>query len=138
MLEATVGAVDQARRTLNLITTSFALGGIVVAFVLVGVDLGEPSSPDLADGAALTAGVFGALGLVIALVWAARSGERRANPQRLMTAYVIRVAIAELGLLMGILGLVMTGAALPIFIGLGFFLASLVFLRVGLGRVSED
>jgi hypothetical protein len=128
--------VEQAKRTLNLISGSFAGAAIVAVAALAAVDLGEPTSPDLAGGATLTATVFGALGLVGALVWSARAGERRSTPNRLMVAFVVRVAIAELGLLMGILGLVMTGAMLPSYVGLGFFLGSLALLATGLRRVG--
>ncbi len=128
--------MEQAKRTLNLIVGSFAIGAIALVVILSTVDFGNAASPDLANGATLTAGVFGAVGLLVSLLWVSRSGERSRTPNQLLSGFVIRVAIAELGLLMGILGLVMTGSMTASYVGLGFFLASLLFLGAGLRRIA--
>lgn len=128
--------MDQAKRTLTIIAGSFAGAGISIVLVLSALDLGDPASPDLAEGAALAAAVFGAIGLVAALIWASRSGEGRPSPNSVTVGFIIRVALAELGLLIGILGLFMTGSVTPSYIGLGFFLASLLALSAGLRRVD--
>ncbi len=128
--------MEQAKRTLNLIVGSFAIGAVVLVVILAAVEFGDPASPDLADGATLTAGLFGAAGLLVSLVWLSRSGERSRTPNQLLSGFVIRVAIAELGLMMGILGLVMTGSMTASYVGLGFFLASLLLLGVGLRRIA--
>ena len=130
--------MEAAKRTLTMITASFAIAGVIGVRVLTSLDLGDPAEADLAGGATLAAAVFGAIGLVVALVWTARAGDRSPEPQRLLVAFVIRVAIAELGVLLGILGLVMTGSAAPPYVGLGLFLASLFVLYLGLRRVAEN
>lgn len=128
--------MDQAKRTLNMIVASFAGAGIIAVLALSVVDFGDPAEPDLAQGAALAATVFGAIGLLVALVWWQRIGERRMEPNRLMIGVVVRVAIAELGLLLGILGLVMTGSATAPYVGLGFFLLALAAMYAGLRRIE--
>lgn len=130
--------MESAKRTLTMILTSFAITGIVAVVVLTGLDLGEPAEPDLASGAILAAAIFGGIGLLVALVWTARSGDRSPDPQQLLAGFVIRVAIAELGGLMGILGLVMTGDTTAPYVGLAFFLVSLLVLYLGLRRVTEN
>lgn len=130
--------MESAKRTLTMITTSFAIAGVIGVLVLTSLDLSDPVEPDLAGGATLAAAIFGAIGLVVALVWTARTGDRSPDPQRLLIGFVIRVAIAELGVLIGILGLVMTGNATAPYLGLGFFLASLFVLYLGLRRISEN
>jgi len=130
--------VEQAKRTLNLIIISFAIAGIVGAIVLTSVEISEPPNPDLTDGAVRAAAAFGAVGLLVALVWVARSGERNVTPNRLLMGFVVRVAIAELGLLMGLLGLFSTGSTTAVYVGLVFFLVSLALLAVGLRRISEE
>ena len=130
--------MENLKRTLSLITASFAAAGVAIVVVLASVDLGEAESPDLANGGALTAAVFGAIGLLVALQWWSRSGETSPTPASLQTGYVIRIAIAELGLLMGILALVMTGSIVPSLIGLSFFLASLLLLALGLRRATSE
>ena len=129
--------MQNLKRTLNTIAASFAGGSIVLVAVLSAVDLGEAENPDLADGAALAVAIFGTIGLLIALQWWSRSGETTGSPSSLQIGFVVRVAIAEMGLLIGILAQVMTGSATPSLIGLGFFLVSLLLLTLGLRRISE-
>lgn len=105
--------------------------------VLASLDLGEPASPELAGGAALAASVFGSVGVLLALFWFLGSGDKPATGTNLMLAFVGRVAVAELGVLIGILGLLMTGSAVAMLLGLGLFLAALALLSLGLRRVAE-
>ena len=109
----------------------------MVVVVMSAIDLGEAESPDLADGAALAAAVFGVVGLLIALQWWSKSGEIQRSPASVQFGFIVRVAIAELGLLLGILALVMTGSTTPAYIGLGLFLLSLLVKTLGLRRISE-
>jgi hypothetical protein len=51
--------------------------------------------------------------------------------------FVIRTAIAELGLLLGVLALVMSGSTTPMAIGLGLFLITLLFLVLALDRAVD-
>lgn len=133
----TVLAMDNVKRTLNLVAGSFAAGAIIVVVVMAAIDLGEPESPDLADGAALAATIFGVVGLLVALQWWSRAGETERAPAAVQIGFIVRVAIAELGLLLGIMALVMTGSMTPAYIGLALFLLSLLVMRTGLGRISE-
>mgnify|MGYP000255322204 CR=1 FL=1 len=55
----------------------------------------------------------------------------------MMNGFIIRVAIAELGLLLGIVGLFMTGSLLPALVGLGLFLPALFLLYLGMNRTVE-
>lgn len=128
--------MEQAKRTLNLIVGSFAVGAVVLVVILSAIEVGNAASPELANGATLAAGVFGAVGLLFALLWVSRSGERSRTPNQLLSGFVVRVAVAELGLMMGILGLVMTGSMTAAYVGLGFFLTSLLFLGAGLRRIA--
>ncbi len=128
--------MEQAKRSLHLITRSFAIAGIAMVVVLSIVDFADPAEPDLASGAVLAAASFGVGGLLVALHWWSRSGETPRPPTNLMLSFVVRVAVAELGLLIGIIGLIMTGSTTAPFVGLGLFLASLLFLDLGLRRIS--
>ena len=130
--------MESAKRTLTMIVVSFAVAAVIAVVVLTSLDFGDPAEPDLANGATLAAAIFGAIGLVLALLWTARSGDRSPAPQQLLAGFVIRVAIAEIGVLLGILGLVMTGSATAPYVGLGLFLVSLLVLYLGLRRVTED
>ncbi len=129
--------IDAVRSTLRLTAASFAIGAIVVVVVFSSLDLGDAERPDLADGAALAAAILGAIGLLIALQWWSRAGEQPRTPASLQTGFIIRVAVAELGLLLGIVGLYMTGSASAALIGLGFFLISLLLLMMGANRVVD-
>ena len=128
--------MQQSKRSLNLLAGSFALAGIVIVAVLSSIDLGEAQNPDLADGANLAAGVFGAIGLIVALFWLSRFDESQYTADRLTIGFIVRVAIAELGLLMGIVGLFMTGSTTASYIGLAFFLPSILALAAVLRRAS--
>jgi peptidoglycan/LPS O-acetylase OafA/YrhL len=128
--------MDPIKRTLNLVTGAFALAAVVAVAVLTGLDLGTPERPDLEDGAVLATAVLGGIGLLIALVWTARSGERHADPNRLMLGYVTRLAITEVGALLGILGLFLTGSTAAPYLGLALFLLSLAVLAAGLRRIG--
>ena len=119
---------EAAKRTLGLVAGSFSLAAVLAVVVLSSVDIGEPQNPDLAGGAYLTAAIFGAIGLVVALFWLSRFDERQYTADKLTIGFIVRVAIAELGLLMGIVGLFMTGSRTASYIGLGFFLAAMLSL----------
>ena len=124
-------------RTLRTIAVGFAFGPIVVAVIVALLDLGEPESPDLADGATAAVIVLGVVGLVIALQWWSRAGDAGRTPGAVQIGFIVRLAIAELGLLLGILAVFMTGALAPMFVGLGFFLASLLFMVLSLRRIED-
>ncbi len=128
--------MDPVKRTLNLVTGAFALAVIVAVIVLTGVDIGTPERPDLVDGAVLATSVLGGIGLLVALVWTARSGERNTDPNRLMLSYITRLAITEVGVLLGIVGLFLTGSTAAPYVGLALFLLSLVVLAAGLRRIG--
>jgi len=129
--------VQDVKRTLNLIAGSFAIAGIAIAAVLSAIDLGEPTSPDLADGGALASAIFGAIGFLIALQWWSRAGEISRTAARVQMGFIVRVAVAETGALLGILTLMMTGSNTALLIGLALFLVSLLLLTLGLSRISE-
>lgn len=125
------------KRMLRLVTGSFAAAAVVVVIVLAGIDRSEPPSPDLADGAILAVAVVGFIGLVAAALWYSRAGEHPKPPARVQTGFIIRIAIAELGLLLGVLAIFLTGAVVPAMIGLGLFLVALLLLYLGLNRVPD-
>ncbi len=128
--------MDPVKRTLNVITAGFAATAVVAVVVLTSLDLGAPERPDLVDGAVLATSVLGGLGLLVALVWTARSGERNTDPNRLMLSYITRLAITELGVLLGIVGLFLTGSTTAPYVGLALFLVSLAVLAAGLRRIG--
>jgi hypothetical protein len=132
----TVPPVDETKRNLDLIVKSFAIAGTATVLVLSFIDFGETASPNLADGAALAAAATGSIGLLLALHWWSRAGESPRTDTNLMLHFIARVAVAELGVLMGILGLIMTGSVAASYVGLGLFLASLLFLSLGLRRID--
>jgi drug/metabolite transporter (DMT)-like permease len=129
--------LDTVKRTLKIVAASFAAGAVAIFVVVSSVDLGEPDSPDLADGGALAAAVFGVAGLLIALQWWSSAREQAQSPAKLQMGFVIRTAIAELGLLLGVLALVMSGSTTPMAIGLGLFLITLLFLVLALDRAVD-
>ena len=130
--------MENLKRSLNLIAGSFAMGAVALVGVLSAVDLGDAESPDLADAGALTAAFFGVIGLLVALQYWSRSGERTtATSANVQIGFIVRVAIAEMGLLIGILAQVMTGSKLPPLLGLALFLVSLLLLVLGLRRITE-
>lgn len=124
-------------RRLRLLAASFAGAATVFVVVFALVDLDEPQSPDLADGAALAAAVFGVVGLLVALQWWSRAGEQSRTPANVQLGFIVRVAIAELGLLIGVMAVFLTGSLAAALIGLGLFLVSLLLLVAALGRLPE-
>lgn len=129
--------MDTAKNKLRTVAGAFAVGAIAIVVVLWLVDLGEPESPDLADAAALTAAIFGAAGLLMALRWWSTAGERAVDPGRLQIGFIVRMAVAETGLLLGVLGFTMTGSMTAPIVGGALFLVALLLLVAGLGRVAE-
>ena len=129
--------METIKRSLRVLTAAFAVGPTILILVLALIDLGEPQSPEMADGATLAVGVFGAVGVLTALIWYSRAGEQPRSPVRVRMGFIIRLAIAELGLLLGVIAVFTTGALLPGVIGLGLFLLALLFLYLGLNQVYE-
>lgn len=129
--------MEAVKKTLRVVTAGFAIGPIVLVIVVALMDLGEPENPDLADGATLAVGVIGLIGLLIAALWYSGAGDRPRQPAAVQYGFIIRVAIAELGLLLGIVGRFMTGSLLPVLLGLALFLPSLLLLYLGVNRMVE-
>lgn len=130
--------MEAAKSKLRTVAGAFAFSAIAIVVVLSLIDLGEPENPDLADAAALTAAIFGAAGLLMALRWWSTAGERTVGPDRLQVGFIVRVAIAETGLLLGVLGFTMTGSMTAPIIGGTLFLVALLLLVAGLRRVAEN
>jgi hypothetical protein len=116
------------KRSLRVLTAAFAVGSVILVAVLALIEIPAADSPDLADGAALAIAAVGSLGVAIALFWWSRLGERAITPQKIQMGFVVRMAIAELGLLLCILAVFMTKALPPALVGLGLFLVALLVL----------
>lgn len=125
------------KRMLRLVTASFAAAAVAIVIVLAGIDRSEAPSPDLADGAVLAVAVVGLIGLVVAALWYSQAGGRPLPPARVQTGFIIRIAIAEFGLLLGVLAIFLTGALVPAMIGLGLFLVALLLLYLGLNQIPD-
>jgi purine-cytosine permease-like protein len=52
--------------------------------------------------------------------------------------YIIRIAVAELGLLLGVLAIFLTGTLVPALTGLGLFLVALLMLYLGLNQIPDS
>jgi O-antigen/teichoic acid export membrane protein len=126
------------KRTLRILAASFAGAAVVFVAVFALAEFGEPPDPDLADGAVLAAAAIGAIGLLVSLQWWSRAGEQPRTPARVQMGFIIRVAIAELGLLIGIMAVFLTGSLTAIAVGMALFLISLLMLVAGLNRIAED
>ena len=127
--------MKSVEKSLSMITAGFAVGP---AFLIIGValiDFGVPPSPELADGATLAVGLIGVAGLLIAALWYSSAGDRVRSPSGVVNGFIIRVAIAEVGLLLGIVGFYMTDSLLPAIIGLALFLPALLLLYLGMRRM---
>lgn len=129
--------VSAVKKRLMTVTAAFAAGTVIVAASLSVIDI-EATSPELAAGAALAAAIFGTAGLLLALRWWSTAGETPQDPNRLQLGFIIRVAIAEIGLLLGVLGYVMTGSMLAPIVGGVLFLGSLGLLALGLNRTTVN
>jgi hypothetical protein len=127
--------MESVKKYLGMITLGFAVGPILVVIVVALTDVGEPESPELADGATLAVGLLGVAGLLIAALWYSRAGDRMRSPKEVVNGFIFRVAIAEIGLLLGILGLFITGSLLPAIVGLALFLPALLLLHLGMRRM---
>lgn len=128
--------MDEVRQRLMTLAGAFALGTIVIVAVLSFVDVNEPGNPELADGSMLAAAIFGVIGLLLALRWWSTTGEIPSEPGRFQIGFIVRIAIAEVGLLIGILGYLMTGEILAPIIGGALFLAALVVMTISLKRIA--
>lgn len=127
--------MSEVRQRLRLVAGAFAVGTVTVVAVLPMVSF-EAESPELKDATAVTAAVFGVIGLIVAFRWWTSVGERTNEPSRLQVGFIVRVAIAEVGLLMGILGFVMSGSMLAPLIGGALFLGALAAMTLGLGAID--
>ena len=128
--------MDEVKKRLMTVVGAFALGTVVTVTVLALINITEPENPDLADGATLAVLVFGVSGILVALRWWSNAGESQVEPGRFQIGFIVRVSIAEIGLLLGILGYVMTGRLLAPILGAALFLVALGFLALSLRRVS--
>lgn len=125
------------KRTLRVLAAAFAAAAAVFVAVFSLVDVGDPQSPDLADGAVLAVAAIGVVGFLVCLQWWSRAGEVPRAPARVQMGFIIRVAIAELGLLIGVMAVFLTGSLTAATIGMALFLLSLLLLVAGLNRIPD-
>jgi hypothetical protein len=125
------------KRSLRLLVAGFAVAAIAVVAVVAAIGSDDPQSPDLADGALLAVAVVGMSGLALAALWYSQAARSSASPARVQTGFIIRVAIAEMGLLLGVLAIFLTGAVLPAIVGLGLFLIALLLLYLSLNQLPD-
>lgn len=130
--------MDVVKQRLMTVAGAFALGTIVTIVVLSLVEITEPESPDLANGAVVAAAAFGVAGLLLALRWWSTTGEYPVDPGRFQIGFIVRVSVAEVGLLLGVLGYVMTGQILAPIVGGALFLAALALMALSLGRAWQQ
>ena len=126
------------KRRLESIAGWFALGGVILVGVLALIDVGEPDDPGLGDAAVLLSAALGVIGLLVALRWWSIAGEHPVTPDGLQISFMLRVAIAETGLLLGVVGFAMTGSMAAPIIGGALFLVALLVLVLGLRRDVES
>jgi hypothetical protein len=129
--------VSDVKKRLMTVVVTFAAGTVIVVAALTVIDV-EATSPEMADGAALVAAIFGTIGLLLALRWWSTAGEIPRDPNRLQLGFIVRVAIAESGLLLGALGYIMTGSLLAPIVGGGLFLGALGLMALGLNRITAS
>jgi hypothetical protein len=82
------------------------------------------------------AGVLGLIGLVVAARWRAAVTERPVAPGRLTTSYFVTLAVAESGMLAGLVFSIVARSASPFALGAAIFLLSLVLVLTALSRVE--
>jgi hypothetical protein len=132
-----VDEIAAVRQKVRLIAASFGFGTVILVVVLGAIDIGEPDAPDLAEGAVLATTVFGVIGLLIALRWWSTAAERPRGAARLQLGFIIRVAFAEVGFLIGILGRIMTGSMTALVVGVALFLIALLLLVLAVGKTPD-
>ena len=125
------------KRAMRLLAVGFAVAAILIVAVLAGVGRDDPQDPDLADGAVLAVAIAGSIGLVIAALWYARAGARPSSPAQVQMGFIVRIAIAEVGLLLGVMAIFLTGSLLPALIGLGLFLVAVLLLYLGIDQIPD-
>jgi hypothetical protein len=125
-------------RRLRLLATTFAAGALVLTLVAAVLSTRDAAQPDLAEGAVLATGVLGAIGALLALRWWSNAGERRRSAAQIQVGFIARIAVAETGLFVGFIGVVITGALVAAIVGLALFLLALLALVLGLNRIEAQ
>jgi len=118
------------------IAAIFAVAAIATTVLGVVIRPSDPDSPELAGDAVLATAVIGVAGLLTALRWWSTAGEHPVGIDRLRVGFIMRIALAETGLILGLFGNVLTGSATPVLVGGGLFLVALLILGLGLKRVE--
>jgi len=125
-------------RRLRLLAVAFAGGATVLAGVAAIISTRRAAQPDLAEGAMLATGVIGAIGTLLALRWWSTAGERPTSLAQVQLGFIARIAVAETGLFIGFVGVIITGSLVAAMLGVGLFFLSLLVLTSGLNRIEAQ
>jgi hypothetical protein len=126
-------------RIVRIMGLSF--GGLIVVLAVVLVALaGDWDNPDddLARLGMIVSGAAGVLGLVVALWWRNRMTSRPLPPARLMNGFLISVAAAETGMLLGFVFAIGSMSTGPFWVGAAIFAISLTILVTGLSQAEVE
>lgn len=126
-------------RILRILAIGFLVAALVLLVVLLALSGGWD---DADDGFARTgiwvAGITGLVGLVVAVTWRNRVVAAPVDPNRLLTTWIMAVAFAEVGMLVGFVFAVLSRTLTPFVLGAAILGLSLVVLTTALSHVELD
>jgi hypothetical protein len=126
-------------RTLRIMGLSF-FGLIAVLAVVLLVLSGEweERDDDLARLGTIVSGVVGLLGLLVVLWWRGRATSGPVALPRLMNGFLLTVAFAEVGMLLGFVLAMGSRSMTPFWVGAGVFVLSLLVLLTALPNLDVE
>ncbi len=126
-------------RIVRIMGMSFVGLLVVLAVVLMALSGDwDPADDELARLGMIASGVVGVLGLMVALWWRSRATARPVPAAKLMNGFLISVAAAETGMLLGFVFAMGSRSMAPFWIGAAIFAVSLTVLLTALNQVEIE
>jgi hypothetical protein len=129
---------DQVR-SLRLLAFGFITAAAVMLVVLLVLSNQWDAPDDDAAGLGVwIAGVAGLIGLIVAVWQRNRLVAGPVEPARLLTSWIVAVACAEVGMLLGFVLAMLSRALTPFLVGAAILCVSLVVLTTALSQVELE
>ena len=125
--------------SLRLLGMGFFGAAAALLVVLIVLSGGwEPADDGLARTGTIVAGLVGVVGLGGAVWWRNHAVAAPMKPDRLLTSWILAVAIAEVGMILGFVFAFLSRSLTPFVVGAVVFAVSLLVLTAAISQVDLE
>ncbi len=130
---------DNAIRQLRILGLAYLGAAITLLVVLLVLAGGwDPADDDLARLGSYLAAVTGIAGVGASIWWRNKVGRSPLTLRRLRSSWFVVVAVAEIGMILGLVFAMLSRSLAPFAVGAGIFAVALLIVTTAIGDVQVE